>query len=109
MRTHSHLVSPKTLLVFDVLQCVFVCLFCARFSDWPLCSSVGCSATPYPSQGQKSGHLMVSSTGLGAQKHSLSEGKLETKSSEESCELSNVDQYGRLKNFVKLITKALKI
>ena len=88
MRPPSPTSFPKkeALLVFDVLLCVFVRLFCARFSDWPLCFSVRCSATPSPSQGRKSGHLMVSSTSSGVQKHSLSEGKLETKSSRESRE-----------------------
>ena len=69
--------------------CVSLFAFCARISDGPLCFSARCSATPHPSQGQKSSHLIVSSTSSGVQKHSLSEGKLETKSSEELREGCN--------------------
>ena len=75
-------------------RCSFVCLrlpfLCSVLRLAFVCLSVLCSATPSPSQGRQSGHLMISSPSWGAPKHSLSEGKLETKSSEDSCEGCNL-------------------
>ena len=45
---------------------------------------------PPPVKNKSLGHVMVSSTSSGVQQHSLSEGKLETKSSEESREGCNL-------------------